>query len=469
MHVHFQPPLTVHVFCFPFPPETPTSHNRTTRKTHPQGGMDPRLWSVIVAAHTFTIPTYTFDLSPWLGALNAIPTAGSKPHTITLELYGASGSDWHVATTLLLWRAPGIRRITARTPVEVQSSNGLSKPTASVCRGANIEVAGTCVMEVRDRSLSATSVLLIDGAEWEASVRYEMASYTNVIPYNNTNGWCQWRQATGPVEAAFYLGRGVRHFASGARGGGSGGGGGSRRGGARSAGAGEQVARTGGLTTKVQQPAAWQPQQQQQQQQQQKVSLPTTATTATIPDAPFRRPSRRRLAAAAAAPPRADKKPAPLDFVTQAFVRVEWTQNGGIGKGEPFELSSNTTHLSPSVYAPLDAGSCAEARRRPPVIAVGALRHYQRLIMVDLYNTSSPEIPDSDVTHTASLNSSIGAVIGGGGDAAPLAGCLSWTAACAFGAPRVWRSDLVVDAAPEVCGAAGKAGLGGVEGLAGAS
>eukprot|EP00775_Hariotina_reticulata_P013427 gene13427-13555_t len=39
-----------------------------------QGGVDPRLWSSIVAHQTYQLPTYTFDLSPWLGLLNTPPT-----------------------------------------------------------------------------------------------------------------------------------------------------------------------------------------------------------------------------------------------------------------------------------------------------------------------------------------------------------------------------------------------------------
>ncbi|WIA17670.1 hypothetical protein OEZ85_014473 [Tetradesmus obliquus] len=57
------------------------------------GGVDPRLWTAIVASNTYSLPVYVYDLSPWLGVLNN-NASNSNNHTITVELFGASGNDW---------------------------------------------------------------------------------------------------------------------------------------------------------------------------------------------------------------------------------------------------------------------------------------------------------------------------------------------------------------------------------------
>jgi len=80
---------------------TPSTTPSTT------GGVDPRLWSAIVAHRTHQLPVYTFDLGPWLHLLNSAPTEpGSPPRNISVQIFGAAGSNWGLSNTLLLWRQP---------------------------------------------------------------------------------------------------------------------------------------------------------------------------------------------------------------------------------------------------------------------------------------------------------------------------------------------------------------------------
>jgi hypothetical protein len=59
-----------------------------------QGGVDPRLWSAIVASYTYNLPTYTFDLSPWLPQLNTqpMPRLSNKGPIPTPSAGSGSGS-----------------------------------------------------------------------------------------------------------------------------------------------------------------------------------------------------------------------------------------------------------------------------------------------------------------------------------------------------------------------------------------
>lgn len=118
-----------------------------------QGGVDPRLWTAIVASHAYSLPVYTFDLGPWLGALNtAVGNPSEDPHTITVEILGATGSDWILATTLLIWRSsdPSQTISSVIKPWTVVLPD-LSGDLASSCDGLNVTEAGTCLTEVTSR------------------------------------------------------------------------------------------------------------------------------------------------------------------------------------------------------------------------------------------------------------------------------------------------------------------------------
>ena len=60
------------------------------------GNPAPMLWSAVTSHTAHLLPTYTFDLGPWLPALNSPPGPGSSPHKITVELLGATNTDWQV-------------------------------------------------------------------------------------------------------------------------------------------------------------------------------------------------------------------------------------------------------------------------------------------------------------------------------------------------------------------------------------
>jgi hypothetical protein len=345
----------------------------------------------IVAHPTFTLPSYTFDLSPWLGALNAPRAAGAKPHTLTVELAGATGSDWWLANSLLLWRAPGGGRVTALRGPDVTRSPGLAARATSACDGADPTVAGTCTLELPERELVAQAVLDIDGVEWLARAHYRTGAYSNVMPYNGTTGFAAWTQVVAPHEASWSLAtRGNKVVSGGA------------------AQSGRQGGRGGG-------------------------------------GAVLRRRGRRGGGTllglgAAAGPAEGDS----LRYVTRHAARHEWLNAGGIAPGQPYELSANLTLLEPTVYAPLAGPGCGGA---PPVVVTGGLRHYQRQIMLDVYTPGAPVAPappPGNATHTAALSSTLRSAGRGAADAP---GCVAWAAEAAFGAPKPARSALLVEKA----------------------
>lgn len=120
-----------------------------------QGGVDPRLWTAIVASHAYSLPVYTFDLGPWLGRLNTPMGSGPTPdqsHKITVEIFGATGADWILATTLLIWRSSDLTQIvTAVGEPWTSAPPDVKWGEISKCDGENLTDSGTCVTEVRSR------------------------------------------------------------------------------------------------------------------------------------------------------------------------------------------------------------------------------------------------------------------------------------------------------------------------------
>lgn len=141
----------------------PASNSLYGNFTCLQGGVDPRLWTAIVAPYAHSLPVYTFDLGPWLGLLNTPVTQNSnssntaKPHSVTVEVYGATGSNWLLANTLLIWRSSSggdesqLDEVLSAGELKVTASPGLSNSAVSSCKGGQPGVTGDCVTTVEPR------------------------------------------------------------------------------------------------------------------------------------------------------------------------------------------------------------------------------------------------------------------------------------------------------------------------------
>jgi hypothetical protein len=144
--------------------------------------MNPSLWMGIVSTHTFLLPSYTYDLSPFLGVLNLATT----PHNITITTFGVTNDNWQVSANLLLWRSSGLK-VAGKPPVVVVAS-GTDKPVTSSCikvQNQPLTVQGTCTVKLQ-KKVTASATLTAGGVQLDALSSYEVTSYTNTITYDNS-------------------------------------------------------------------------------------------------------------------------------------------------------------------------------------------------------------------------------------------------------------------------------------------
>ncbi|KAI8474167.1 MAG: hypothetical protein J3K34DRAFT_456983 [Monoraphidium minutum] len=360
------------------------------------GGVDPRLWMAIAAHPTYQLPAYTFDLSPWLGLLNDAAVRRS----ITIELHGATGSDWQVASQLRVWRAPGAGCITALRPPAAAASPGLLAPAESACVGEALDTAaatGRCLLELEERSLRADAAISVGGTVFLAAVEYRVPSYRNYIEFNGTSGFASWRQATLGFKTAWSLVEAPPLAAAAAAA-------------AAGAGGGGCLAAAGAVAA---------------------------------------------VAAAAAAR-------APL-VVTRDRRRYDWLNAGGVAERMPYEISYNMTLLAPTVYMPLrfpaappapggaGAPAAAVAAAAGAVVLRGEQRHYQRAVMWDVYGApgSAAPPPANATLHTAALSDTVAAAGGGRGGGGRV--CVAWEASAGFGSAKLITNDFESGLAESEC------------------
>ena len=156
-----------------------------------------RLWSTIVAHTTYMLPSYTFDLGPWLGVLN--DRLGARHHTITVEMVGDANANWDVAGILQLWRGDQAVVASGKVYVEAPTSFKSGELPSSNCKGHNLTDQdtgiGLCSFSMPGYQMAASgSVTLADGSKIASLVLYRLHRYSDVIAFNNpamTSGYDQ--------------------------------------------------------------------------------------------------------------------------------------------------------------------------------------------------------------------------------------------------------------------------------------
>jgi hypothetical protein len=129
-------------------------------------------------------------------------------------------------------------------------------------------------------------------------------------------------------------------------------------------------------------------------------------------------------------------------IITRAHTRYEWLNAGGISDGAVFEFSDNMTMVEPCTYNILASASKGDDALYSKA---GGQHHYQRLLMLDVYNTSKPAcVVPYYPTHFVSLNTTTGS-------RAHPATCMQWYATCAFCSPELMVNKYDVHANPIGC------------------
>jgi hypothetical protein len=154
-----------------------------------------------VAYKTYMLPSYTFDLGPWLGALNGLLHHGKKV-TITVEVVGQTNTDWDIEGVLLLWRGRTAVVATDGAP-QIKASSSFTSGIVpdSDCQGVDLtnldNGTGVCSLTLKGYQMSGSgAVTLSDGSRLESSARYALHYYSDVISFNNTAQTSSYSQSS---------------------------------------------------------------------------------------------------------------------------------------------------------------------------------------------------------------------------------------------------------------------------------
>jgi hypothetical protein len=144
----------------------------------------------IVSPHAYLLPTYTYDLSPFLGFLNFAGIATDiNSHSIRIEAVGVTNESWQVSSSLLLWRSSTLK-VSGDPPVINFSGSAAARATSSCEKISDkpVTVEGSCTVALKGRNVSAAANLMVERVGLDASSFFEVSGYVNRIVYNNTNG-----------------------------------------------------------------------------------------------------------------------------------------------------------------------------------------------------------------------------------------------------------------------------------------
>lgn len=466
-----------------------------------QGGVDPRLWSAIVASYTYSLPSYTFDLSPWLPQLNSLPspfsssggstaaaTASSSSSAASQVNAGVDGSssevrmpstphqqpaasrrltqqqqqqeaqalsDHHAATqaasghtiTVELGGATGERWMMANTLLLWRAVGPDGEPQrVTAAAAAPQDTTGTLQQQQQPQGKQRQEQQQErEGVEVVTSPGFDAPMESHCVPVKGGDlavaGKCTLQVQDRWLRASSQLQWEGHTWTASVE---------------YVTSAYDNVITfsndanvTDGALTWYQEThhkASWslavqQPsgQQQQQPKEQQQQSEPASA------------------AGAAAAV---------SHVLTQSSVQYDWLNGGVVAAGGPFEYSFNATLLQPTVFAAVSTIATAAAGGAGPggqdgvnaqqggssssgvVVGTGRQRHYQRAIMLNVYTPQSPrcEVP-VNATHTVSLHSSISSgqvpAEAGGGDSS----CVRRWGTCGFCAARLMSNEVEWDVA----------------------
>ncbi|TVY30809.1 Peptide-N4-(N-acetyl-beta-glucosaminyl)asparagine amidase A [Lachnellula hyalina] len=148
------------------------------------GGISPGIWVPIVGVHTYDLPSFEVDISPWLGIL-----CDGMPHSFELAVvgydskttFGTVGSNWWVSGSVFVWKDAGGNQTTG-TAIESSSAEPSFQLTPNIISTSNANTSLELHLSAQ-RVLSHTSTITTSSGphtlSWSQSLSYSsINSYT---------------------------------------------------------------------------------------------------------------------------------------------------------------------------------------------------------------------------------------------------------------------------------------------------
>ncbi|TVY67406.1 Peptide-N4-(N-acetyl-beta-glucosaminyl)asparagine amidase A [Lachnellula suecica] len=157
------------------------------------GGISPGLWVPIVGVHTYDLPSFEVDISPWLGIL-----CDGKPHSFEVKVvgydsrtvFGTVGSNWWVSGAIFVWKDEGGNQTTGTTIQSISSEPSfqlMPRITGSTNSSTNTSFE---VHLSAQRTLSHTSIITTSSGSqnltWSQTLSYSSINNYTALGFNKT-------------------------------------------------------------------------------------------------------------------------------------------------------------------------------------------------------------------------------------------------------------------------------------------
>ncbi|XP_065870525.1 peptide-N4-(N-acetyl-beta-glucosaminyl)asparagine amidase A [Euphorbia lathyris] len=160
------------------------------------GGINPLFWEPAVAIGAFDLPTYDFDLTPFLGLL-----LDGKDHVIGLGVTDGI-SYWLIDANLHLWLDPGSASVEAKSVVYQNPGSSIKRQEEFRLLDGSLKIKGTRKTQLLGWIKSSTG-------NFTTSVKYEF-KFINSINFDRNGTYKQAKQhmkSTREVKVLDELGR----------------------------------------------------------------------------------------------------------------------------------------------------------------------------------------------------------------------------------------------------------------------
>ncbi|ORY63943.1 peptide N-acetyl-beta-D-glucosaminyl asparaginase amidase A-domain-containing protein [Pseudomassariella vexata] len=176
------------------------------------GGINPALWVPIVGFHSYDVPSYQIDISPWLGIL-----CDGQPHTFSLAvagydsttLLGTTNENWWISGSIFVWIDKAGNQTTAENLISTTPLPTFDLTDNTITSGV-VNTSISLILNAKRHLSHSALVTTSSGTQlltWSQELFYFNSQYWTDVTQYSSNGTLD--QRTNGIETFSPLGPGA--------------------------------------------------------------------------------------------------------------------------------------------------------------------------------------------------------------------------------------------------------------------